>query len=54
MPKKEAKDTPEAQRERFEKAVRDAIAAGELNPTEADASLDALVRTQTVPDGKDR
>lgn len=46
MPKKEAKDSPEAQRERFEKAVRDAIDAGELNPTEADAALDSIVRNQ--------
>jgi len=45
MPKK--KDPPESQEEqseRFKKAVSDAVAAGELNPAEADEVLDALVR----------
>ena len=49
MPKKEAQETPEAQRERFEKAVRDAIDAGELNPTEADTAFEKLVRGLDAP-----
>ena len=36
MPKKMTEDTQEAQSERFREAVRAAISAGELNPTEAD------------------
>lgn len=44
MPKKKAQESPEKQRERFEKAVRDAIDAGELNPIEADRAFDDLVR----------
>jgi hypothetical protein len=43
MPKKKAQDSPEEQTERFQKAVRDAIDAGELNPTEADERFTHLV-----------
>jgi len=43
MPKKKAEDTQEAQSERFRQAVREAISAGELNPTEADKALDRIV-----------
>jgi polyhydroxyalkanoate synthesis regulator phasin len=45
MPEKKAQESPEAQQERFEKAVRDAIDAGELNPTEADEAFDRLVKS---------
>jgi hypothetical protein len=43
MPKKKNGMTPEEQSKRFREAVRAAIAAGELNPTEADEALDHLV-----------
>ena len=44
MPKKKNPESPEDQAKRFEAKVRELIAAGELNPTEADAALDKLVR----------
>ena len=44
MPKKQTEDDPKAQRERFEKAVRDLVDAGELNRTEAEKKLDKLTR----------
>lgn len=44
MPAKKDKETPEAQIERFRKAVRDLVDAGELNPTETDEKLNQLVR----------
>lgn len=43
MPKKKAGDTQEEQSERFREAVRAAIDAGELNPTEADEAFERLV-----------
>lgn len=43
MPKKKSEDTPEAQSERFREAVRAAIDAGELNPTEADERFEQLM-----------
>ena len=43
MPKKKQTETQEAQSERFREAVRAAIAAGELNPTEADEAVSRLV-----------
>jgi hypothetical protein len=39
MPKKAKPESPEEQSERFKQAVRDMVAAGELNPTEADAAF---------------
>ena len=47
MPKKKAQETQEEQSERFRKAVRDLVDAGELNPTEADKRLDSLVKQAT-------
>ena len=44
MPKKKKPETQEEQSERFRAAVRQMIADGELNPTEADKRLDGLVR----------
>jgi len=44
MPKAKNRLTPEEQRRRFEEEVRKRIDAGELSPTEADATLDRLVR----------
>ena len=44
MPKKQNPETPEEQAKRFREKVRELIDAGELNPTEADAALDKLIR----------
>jgi hypothetical protein len=44
MPKAKNPLTPEEQRKRFEEEVRKRTDAGELDPAEADALLDALVR----------
>lgn len=44
MPKKKKVETQAEQSERFKKAVRELIDAGELNPTEADEAFDRLVR----------
>jgi polyhydroxyalkanoate synthesis regulator phasin len=43
MPKKQIRQTQAEQSERFEKTVADLVAAGELNPTEADASFEKLI-----------
>jgi len=51
MPKKKAPDTQEAQSERFRAEVARLVAAGELSPTEADATLDRLVRERTASAG---
>jgi polyhydroxyalkanoate synthesis regulator phasin len=44
MPKKKRQETQAEQTQRFRIKVQELIDAGELNPTEADAALDALVR----------
>lgn len=43
MPKKNPGMTPEEQSEAFKKAVRERVAAGELNPTEADAAFEKMM-----------
>lgn len=43
MPKKKNQDTQAEQSERFKKAVRDLIDAGELTPTEADEAFKRLM-----------
>lgn len=48
MPKAKSALTPEEQMRRFREEVRRRVAAGELNPTEADAALDNLVRRSAV------
>ena len=48
MPKKQTKDDPKAQRERFEKAVQELTDAGELNPTDADATIERIL-TRVIP-----
>ena len=49
MPKAKNPLTPKEQRKRFEDEVRKEVAAGELNPTDADALLDRLVkRAKTI------
>jgi hypothetical protein len=45
MPKKQVTLTPDEQSRRFKAEVQRLIDAGELNPTEADAAMDKLVRT---------
>lgn len=44
MPKKEPGMSPEEQSARFKREVERLIAAGELDPTEAEGALDAVVR----------
>ena len=44
MPKKKNQESQEEQSERFKKTVADLVAAGELNPTEADKALNQLVK----------
>lgn len=44
MPKSKNPISPAEQRRRFEEEVRKRIAAGDLNPTDAAAALDNLVR----------
>ena len=46
MPKAKNRLAPEEQKRRFEEEVARRIAAGELNPTEADAALERLVKDQ--------
>jgi polyhydroxyalkanoate synthesis regulator phasin len=41
--KKDKAESQEAQSERFRKAVRDLVDAGELNSIEADERLEALI-----------
>jgi len=44
MPKKKSEpESQEAQSERFKEAVRAAVAAGELNPTEADKVMEKIL-----------
>lgn len=44
MPKQNKKETPKQQAARFAAEVERMKAAGELNPIEADAALDKLVK----------
>lgn len=46
MPKKKNPESQKEQSERFNKTVADLVAAGELNPTEADKLLEGLVSKQ--------
>lgn len=43
MPKKKNQETQEEQSERFRQTVRELVAAGELNPIEAENALDNLL-----------
>lgn len=45
MPKRKEKFDQAAQSERFRKAAREMIDAGELNPIAGEKALDALVRS---------
>lgn len=53
MPKKAKPESPEEQRERFEREVQERIAAGELDPDAAGAALDDLMRS-SEQQGDDR
>ena len=44
MPKKAKPESQAEQSERFKRDVQRMIDAGELNPTEADAAMDRLVK----------
>ena len=44
MPKKKRQETQDEQSARFKRDAQKLIDAGELNPTEAAAALDALVK----------
>ena len=49
MPKKKTQETQTEQSARFLAEVERLIAAGELNPTEAEEALDKLVRASIRP-----
>ena len=46
MPKKKNQESQAEQSERFRKAVRDLVDAGELNPIEADNKLSEMINSQ--------
>ena len=46
MPKKQRKETPKQQADRFAEEVEKLIEVGALNPIDADEILDKLVATQ--------
>jgi polyhydroxyalkanoate synthesis regulator phasin len=47
MPKKKLQETQEEQSKRFRQTVRDLVAAGELNPTEADSAMEKVLKAGT-------
>lgn len=51
MPKKKEPESQSAQSARFRAEVERMIAAGELNPTEADNAVDALLRKSSSQNG---
>jgi hypothetical protein len=51
MPKKKTHESQKDQSKRFEAEVRRRIAAGELNPTEADEELERLIKALARPKG---
>lgn len=52
MPKKKAKDSPKDQLARFKAEVQRLVAAGELNPTEADERFEKALKAVISPDRK--
>jgi hypothetical protein len=54
MPKRKAELSPQEQGEQFKREAQRLIDAGELSPTEADAALDALVRTAATRGPKEK
>lgn len=56
MPTKKNPESQKEQSERFKKTVADLVAAGELNPTEADEAFERAmdgIRTRTTPSNDD-
>lgn len=53
MPKKKHNETPEEQSARFLAEAQKLVDAGELNPIEAEAALDRLVRSQARASARD-
>lgn len=53
MPKKQNPETPEEQAKRFRREARKLIKSGELDPAEADAALDHLIRQESRGKGVD-
>lgn len=51
MPKKKQQESQAEQSARFRKAVADMVAAGELNPTEADSKFELLMGRLKAPSG---
>ena len=53
MPSKKNPESQKEQSERFKKTVADLVAAGELNPIEADKAFDRLIDSvKVLPDQK--
>lgn len=48
MPKKNQQETQEEQSARFRAEVERMVAAGELNPTEAERALEQIVRERSI------
>ncbi len=48
MPKKKNEESPKDQFKRFQKAVKDLVAAGELNPIEADDAFEKAMEKIAV------
>jgi hypothetical protein len=51
MPKKIPGMTPEEQSEHFKREAQKLIDAGELNPTEADAAMERVMKGVRMPKG---
>jgi polyhydroxyalkanoate synthesis regulator phasin len=49
MPSKKNPESQKEQSERFKKTVADLVAAGELNPTEADKAFERLMNNVALP-----
>jgi polyhydroxyalkanoate synthesis regulator phasin len=49
MPKKKRQESQAEQSARFKRDAQKLIDAGELNPTEAEAAVDRLVRQSKLP-----
>lgn len=54
VPKKKQTEPPDEQSKRFVAEAQRMIDAGELNPTEADAALKAIVASQAKPLSRER
>ena len=48
MPKQKGQLTPEEQGERFMREAKKLIDAGELNPTEADNTIEQLLKSRRI------